>query len=591
LRTIWKLLRLLWTTARWQLVYAVALSTLLSLAEGVSIAMVFPLIALLGSGAGTAAAGPRTRLLFNLLTATHLPQSAWLPALLLVALISVGMLTQLNSLLTSLSFNVVLPLRAFLAERIYEASLHADWTFLTRRRSSDLTHLLTSEVTRVQVMAAALLALLSSGMVGLLMLGLAFYLAPLLTLLVLVCFGLLIPRQKKAAQEIHRSGLEVSARGRQVFESSAERLQNLKVVKAFGAQDVELKLFKQRYDSVVREMMDNYWRATASSRHFQLGSLGLLCGLILLGLFGLHMPGGTMLIFLFAFVRATPRLNVVQTKANELIADLPAYTEIETFLRECAEHSEADDAHSVAPTLKQSLRLHGVRFAYAADAPLVLDGVDMELAAGKMTAIAGLSGAGKSTIADLVMGLLIPQAGSGGSISADGIEITRANARAWRRQIGYVSQDTLLFHDSIRANLLWARPNATDAQLAEAIDAASAQFVHDLAQGLDTPVGDRGMMLSHGQRQRIALARAFLLEPQLLILDEATNSLDLENEENILRTVRENKRRITTLLISHRPSAVSAADKIYLLESGRIKRSGTWDAVREQFSVAISAGT
>jgi ATP-binding cassette, subfamily C, bacterial len=588
LRTIWKLLRLLWTTARWQLVYAVALSTLLSLAEGVSIAMVFPLIALLGSGAGTAAAGPRTKLLFHLLATTHLPQSAWLPALLLVALISVGMLTQLNSLLTSLSFNVVLPLRAFLAARIYEASLHADWTFLTRRRSSDLTHLLTSEVTRVQVMAAALLALLSSGMVGLLMLGLAFYLAPPLTLLVLVCFGLLIPRQKKAAREIHRSGLEVSARGRQVFESSAERLQNLKVVKAFGAQDVELKLFAQRYDSVVREMMDNYWRATASSRHFQLGSLGLLCGLILLGLFGLHMPGATMLIFLFAFVRATPRLNTVQTKANELVADLPAYTEIETFLRECAEHSEADDAHSVAPTLKQSLRLHGVRFAYAADAPLALDGVDLELAAGEMTAIAGLSGAGKSTIADLVMGLLTPQAGS---IAADGIEITRANARSWRRQIGYVSQDTLLFHDSIRANLLWARPNATDAQLSDAIDAASAQFVYGLVQGLDTPVGDRGMMLSHGQRQRIALARAFLLEPQLLILDEATNSLDLENEENILRTVRENKRRITTLLISHRPSAVSAADMVYLLESGRIKRSGTWDAVREQFSVAISAGT
>jgi ATP-binding cassette subfamily C protein len=590
LRTIWKLLRLLWTTARWQLVYAIALSTLLSLAEGVSIAMVFPLIALLGPSADTAAAGPRTKLLFHLLAATHLPQSAWVPALLLVALISVGMLTQLNSLLASLSFNVVVPLRAYLAERIYEASLHADWSFLTRRRSSDLTHLLTGEATRVQVMAAALLALLSSGMVGLLMLGVAFYLAPLLTLLALVCLGLLIPYQKKAAREIHRSGLEVSARGRQVFESSAERLQNLKVVKAFGAQDVELKLFKQRYNAVVHELMDNYWRTTASSRHFQLGSLALLCALILLGLFVLHMTGGAMLIFLFALVRATPRLNVVQTKTNELIADLPAYTEIETFLRECAEHSEADDAQAPSPTLKQSLCLRGIRFAYAPDAPPVLDGVDMELIAGEVTAIAGLSGAGKSTIADLVMGLLIPQSGS---VAADGIEITRANARAWRRQIGYVSQDTLLFHDSIRANLLWARPNATDAQLADAIDAASAQFVYGLSQGLDSPVGDRGMMLSHGQRQRIALARAFLLEPQLLILDEATNSLDLENEENILRTVRENKRRITTLLISHRPSAVSAADKVYLLESGRIKRSGAWDEIREQFSqfsVAISSG-
>ncbi len=569
MKTVWKILGLLWRTARWQLVVAVGLSTLLSLAEGISLAMVFPLIALLGDpaqgGRAPAVAGPKTQMLFHLLAASGLPRGAWLAALLLVALVSVGMLTQLNSLMAALSYNLVMPLRAYVAEQIYRGALDADWTYLTRRRSSDLTHLLTSEVSRVQVMAGSLLSLLSNGMVAVLMLGLAFYLAPVLTLLVAVCFGLLIPRQKRATREIHRSGMEVSSRVGIVFESSAERLQNLKVVKAFGAQDAEMALFRGRYGAVIRELVENNWRSMAATRHFQLGSLGLLCGLILVGLYGLHTTGPTMLLFLFAFVRATPRLNNVQTKVNELVADLPAYMAIESFLAECAEHTEGKDS-GPAPEFGRELLFEGVRFAYASGGAWVLDGVDLRLEAGKITAVAGLSGAGKSTIADLVMGLLLPQEGR---ITADGREITRANARAWRRRVGYVSQDTLLFNGSIRENLLWAKPAATEAEIAEAIEAASAQFCYGLAGGLDSLVGDRGMMLSHGQRQRIALARALLLRPELLILDEATNSLDLENEANILRTVRENGRGVTTLLISHRPSAVEIADVVYFLEDGR----------------------
>ncbi len=563
-----KLLRWMWSVARWQLVYAVGLSVLLSLAEGVSLAVVFPLIALLGDSPAhaEAAAGPRTRMLLRVLAATHIPSSAWLATLLLAALLSVGMLTQLNSLLSSLTFNIVLPLRGNVAGKIYEAILHADWTYLTRRRSSDLSHLLTSEVTRVQVLAAALLSLLANGMVAVLMLGFAFYLAPLLTLLVLAGFGLLLPWQRKATREIHQSGLEVSLRSRSVFESSVERLQNLKVVKVFGSQDAELRLFRGRYQGVIHELVENQWRSTASSRQFQVGSLALLCGLILCGLYWLHMAGATMLIFLFAFMRATPRLNTVQAKVNEVVADLPAYAGIQAFLAECAAHGEAEDGDAAPPTLKRDLTLTDVRFAYGA--AVVLEGVSLRLVPGEITAIAGLSGAGKSTIADLIMGLLLPQEGQ---ITADGVAITATNARAWRRRVGYVSQDTLLFHDSVRANLLWAKPSATDAELQEALAAASAEFVYQLPQSIESSVGDRGMLLSHGQRQRIALARAFLLHPELLILDEATNSLDLDNEEKILRTVQGNRHGATTLLISHRPSAVEAADRVYVLENGRVR--------------------
>jgi ATP-binding cassette subfamily C protein len=573
-----KFLALLWRSARWQLVSAIALSTLLSLTEGVSLVMVFPLIVLLGGPANSdATAGPHTRMLFHLLTLSHIPRSAWLGTILVIVLVSVGLLTLLNGMLSTLTVSIILPTRRNLAAEIYRSILHADWAFLTRRRSSDLTHYLTTEMARVGTLASSTIALLSNGMVGLLMLGLAAYYAPLLTLLVLVCFGLLIPFQRRARRAIYRSGIETSVKMGQVFESSMERLQNLKVVKAYGAQDAELNLFTSRYGELIDELIANQWLSVGSSRRFQIFSLALLCALILIGLNTLHLGAPAMLVFLFAFVRATPRVNAVQAKANEILSDLPAYTHIQEFLAECAENSEVGDVAAAAPTLKRELTLRGVRFAYAAGSPMILDGVDLLFPAGSITAIAGLSGAGKSTIADLLMGLLLPDEGS---VEADGSAITRTNARAWRRHLGYVSQDTLLFHASIRANLLWALPQATEAQLAEAIDAASAQFVYTLANGIETVVGDRGMMLSHGQRQRIALARALLLKPSLLILDEATNSLDLENEENILNVLKTLGARVTTILISHRPSAVRIAERVYVLENGRVKLSGNWDEVR-----------
>lgn len=232
MRSLRTFIGLLWVSARWQLVAAVVLSTLLSLTEGVSLVMVFPLIALLGDPTRTdltPTAGPRTQMLFHAMTATGIPRSAWLGTILVVVIFSVGVLTLLNGMLATLTISIILPARKRLAAQIYEAILHADWTFLTRRRSSDLTHYLTTEMARVGTLSSNLIALLSNGMVGLLMLGLACYYAPLLTLLLLACLGLLLPWQRKMGKAIYRSGRETSVQMGQVFESSMERLQNLKV--------------------------------------------------------------------------------------------------------------------------------------------------------------------------------------------------------------------------------------------------------------------------------------------------------------------------------------------------------------------------
>ena len=147
----------------------------------------------------------------------------------------------------------------------------------------------------------------------------------------------------------------------------------------------------------------------------------------------------------------------------------------------------------------------------------------------------------------------------------------------------------MLFHDTVRANLRWANPDASEQEMKESLSLAAAEFVFELPQGLDTTVGDRGMLLSHGQRQRIALARALLRKPGLLILDEATSSLDFDNEKRILDAIEQLQGRTTVLLIAHRVSAIQRADMIYVIENGRVAESGDWQTLSSRPSHRVGS--
>jgi ATP-binding cassette, subfamily C, bacterial len=162
----------------------------------------------------------------------------------------------------------------------------------------------------------------------------------------------------------------------------------------------------------------------------------------------------------------------------------------------------------------------------------------------------------------------------------DGAPLDGGRARAWRNQIGYVAQDTFLFNDTVQANLLWARPEATDEDINHALKLAAAEeFVSRLPDRVETVLGDRGVRLSGGERQRLALARALLRRPSLLILDEATSALDSENEKRIQNAIEELHGHMTILVITHRLSTIRRADVVYVLEQGRLVESGSWDAL------------
>jgi len=188
--------------------------------------------------------------------------------------------------------------------------------------------------------------------------------------------------------------------------------------------------------------------------------------------------------------------------------------------------------------------------------------------AGQITALVGPSGAGKSSVADLLAGLLGPDRGT---VTIDGAALDAAAQRAWRGQVAYIDQDPLLLAAPLRDNLRWAAPEASDAQLWAALEqAAAADFVRALPEGLETQLGDGGRRLSGGERQRLMLARALLRDPGLLILDEATSALDAENEAAIAAALARLRGRMTVVLIAHRGALLGLADQVIRLENGRM---------------------
>ena len=218
------------------------------------------------------------------------------------------------------------------------------------------------------------------------------------------------------------------------------------------------------------------------------------------------------------------------------------------------------------PRFDSAISLRDVNYSYGRET--VLDRVSMVLPAGKFITIVGSSGAGKTTVADLIIGLLRPQRGD---VWIDDAPMRDIDVKAWRRMIGYVPQETLLFHDTIRANITLGDPGVSSDRVECALRRAEAwDFVAALPEGMDSVVGERGARLSGGQRQRIAIARALICEPALLIFDEATTALDPATEAGIIGTVRQLTDKLTVLSISHQPAMKQAADVVYRLNNGRV---------------------
>jgi ATP-binding cassette subfamily B protein len=235
-------------------------------------------------------------------------------------------------------------------------------------------------------------------------------------------------------------------------------------------------------------------------------------------------------------------------------------------------------ARTLRAPARGEVAFRDVRFAYG-DGEAVLRGLDVDIPAGETHAVVGVTGAGKSTIVKLLLRFYEP---TEGQVTVDGMDISKLSFASLRGAIGFVSQDVFLFDGTVRENLAYGRPDATDDEIEEAARLAEAHdFVAALPQGYDTMVGERGQRLSGGQRQRLSIARAILRDPAILVLDEATSSVDNETEAAIQRSLETVSRDRTTIVIAHRLSTVRNAHRIHVLEAGRVAEAGTHDELIE----------
>jgi ATP-binding cassette subfamily C protein len=561
----------------WKAALALLLMLLISLTEGIGLLMLVPLLELTGFSVGAGPANRVAEAVRGVFQGLGLPLS--LPAVLGVYVVIVSARALLSRFESVSSFALQQLLVAQLRERLYHALTAANWLFFVRSRTSDFMHTLTRELEIVGAATFTLLSWLVTLTVSLTYFAFALFLAPLMTLLVLLSGVVLLLLLRLKTSLAKGRGEKLARAYEDMYGALSEHLAGMKVAKGHGLGEAHAKLFLNMTRGVERAHVEVVKNSAAVSFYFQLGSALILAVIVYAALSVLALSSADILLLLYLFSRLIPMFSGLQSGYGAFLSYLPAFERVKALEAACAEAAEPTGTATPALKLRRALSFKDVSFAYEGAEP-VLRGLRLTLQAGRTTAVVGSSGAGKSTLADLAVGLLSPQAGE---VLVDGVALSAQALPAWRQSLGYVTQDTFLFHDTVRANLLLMRPQASDAELWEALEMAAADFVTGLPQGLDTPLGDRGVRLSGGERQRLALARALLRRPTLLVLDEATSSLDAENEARIQQAIEALHGQVTMLIIAHRLSTVRHADVIHVLEAGRLVESGDWETlVRQQ---------
>jgi ATP-binding cassette subfamily C protein len=477
---------------------------------------------------------------------------------------------------TITSLAITIEFESFVRQWLYRAVINTNWLFFSRYRASNFTHALTGETTRVAAGTQQLLQLLAGGLVISVYVLVALQLSAIATGIVIV-FGIALLFGLRGKVALARTkGESLSVDTRDLYGAITEHLSGMKTVKSYGAQEQNATLFSRLNERIMRSC-DDYFRNRADTQcWFDIGSVVTISVALLVLIEGLHMPIASVLLLLFIFYRLIPQFSSMQQNYQGFINMLPSFVNIMNLHTRCEEEAERYDDDPSSIKLRSGVEFRNVSFTYTDKGAPVFDNLNLTIKAGATTAIVGSSGAGKSTLADLMMGLIQPRRGQ---ILIDGQPLGPERFYAWRSCIGYVAQDTFLFHDTVRANLLWVHPGATDDELTTALRMAAAEdFVLKLPSGLETVLGDRGVRLSGGERQRLALARALLRKPTLLLLDEATSNLDSENERRIQDAIDSLRGGdITIVVIAHRLSTIRRADVIYVLENGRIVERGDWD--------------
>lgn len=398
--------------------------------------------------------------------------------------------------------------------------------------------------------------------------------SPLMTLYTLVPVGIFAVIARVAFGRIRPIFRTRGVINAEVTGRLTESLNGVRVIKGFNAEAQENATFQEGVDRLFQNV-----KKSLTSTALITSSSTLLLGLAsagIMGIGGFQMVGGDLTageflsftLYLGFMIAPIVQMSNIGSQLTEAFAGLDRTEEIMAM--------EPEDRPEERPvrltTVKGDMAFREVTFAYEEGKP-VLHGISFDAPSGSVIALVGTSGSGKSTIAGLAATFLTPTTGT---ITLDGKDLSTVSLASYRQHLGVVLQDDFLFEGTIRANILFPRPGATEEQLRKAVRAAYVdEFTDRFELGLDTVIGERGVKLSGGQRQRVAIARAMLADPRVLILDEATSNLDTQSEAYIQKSLNELVRDRTTFVIAHRLSTIRQATRILVIEQGRIVEEGT----------------
>lgn len=563
----------LWRDHRAALAVVVAVAVLLSLTEGIGLLMLVPMLRLVGVSLGDGATDALALRLESALRAAGVE-----PTLVGVLGVVVALVTARAALQWGLAVedarleaHVVGRLR----ERLFASVVQMPWARFAGERPAALLHALGPQVDDVHSAVLMLLTLVSTLATVAATAAVAAVVAPELTLLVAVS-GLLLFAAARALRAPGRAeGDRLLAAATALFARISELLGGLKMVHAHGAEaraEAAVVADTATWTHLTRRVASH-----AARVRFALDVLSVVV-LAVLVWGGVRLMGAApaaLLLLLLLYARIVPRLAELQGIASSLLQTMASFESVRALLARCeAARAEAermrqsarsgDDvpegSRSVAPGAgAPAMAVRDISVRYPGSAVPVLSYFSAGFPAGSVTVVMGASGAGKTTLGDVLLGLLEPESGE---VLVDGRPMVGLLRAQWRDRVGYLAQEPMLLHGTIRQNLLFARPDATDEALREALRAAACDFVDTLPLGLDSPLGERGVLVSGGERQRLALARALLRQPGLLVLDEATSALDADTEARILETVRLLRGRCTVVFCTHREAVRRVADYV-----------------------------
>lgn len=385
------------------------------------------------------------------------------------------------------------------------------------------------------------------------------------SLVLLLLGSVLLAAMWRLVRSARRAGKKQTTLMRDLLAYLTDVLGSVKPLKAMARQGVADALLREQ-NARLNRAMEREVLSREALRALQQPMLAILAaGGLYVALVIWQLPMASVMVLTFLLLRVLSLMHKAQQRYHRMVAQESAYWALRNMIDEARAAAEPPSGE-LAPSLQRDIRFEKVRFAYG-DRTVLRD-VSLTLPAGSFTSLIGPSGAGKTTILDLLCALLTPQSGR---ILIDGVPLASLDRDLWRRTIGYVPQETLLLHDTILVNVTLGDPTLTVADAERALRQAGAwSFIEALPEGMLTVVGERGGRFSGGQRQRMVIARALAHDPKLLILDEATSALDPESEAAISATLRSLTPALTVVAVSHRPALIDIADRIYRFGDGSL---------------------